>query len=179
MRVRLRNGYTQAYVQIIQYKHMHKAVTGCVEAKKLLSHRRQSNYNLHDFPHWCSPMIHGLFSHLTCKNTVGTNTGTLVISYIVGYWLILLIVLLFYIEKKITFSSYSLVNFMADVFAERWCMREIVTQFYVDNDNCTPSFLRSLCEFGGDCFGPRYFSEGSVAPEEKIPRSKTITNEFT
>ena len=30
----------------------------------------------------------------------------------------------------------------------------------LDNNNCAPSFLRSLCEIGGDCFGPRYFSEG-------------------
>ena len=52
MRVRLRNGYTQAYAQIMQHTHMHKAVTGRVEAKKLLSRRRQSNYSglisLHD-----------------------------------------------------------------------------------------------------------------------------------
>ena len=48
MRVRLHNGYKQAYVQIMQHTHTHKAVTGCVEAKKmkkLLSHRRQSNYS--------------------------------------------------------------------------------------------------------------------------------------
>ena len=44
MRVRLRNGYTQAYAQIMQHTHMHKAVTGRVEAKKLLSRRRQSTY---------------------------------------------------------------------------------------------------------------------------------------
>ena len=44
MRVRLRNGYTQAYEQIMQHRHTHKAVTGRVEAKKLLSRRRQSNY---------------------------------------------------------------------------------------------------------------------------------------
>ena len=44
MRVRLRNGYTQAYAQIMQHTHMHKALTGCVEAKKLLPHQRQSNY---------------------------------------------------------------------------------------------------------------------------------------
>ena len=37
MRVRLCNGYTQAYVQIMQHTHMHKAVTRHVEAKKLLS----------------------------------------------------------------------------------------------------------------------------------------------
>ena len=45
MRVWLHNGYTQAYAQIMQHTHMHKAVTGCVEAKKLLSRRRQSNYS--------------------------------------------------------------------------------------------------------------------------------------
>ena len=32
---------------------------------------------------------------------------------------------------------------------------------YLDNNNCALSFLRSLCEIGGDCFGPRYFSEGA------------------
>ena len=46
MSVRLRIGYTQAYVQIMQHTHTHKAVTGRVEAKKLLSRRRQSNYSL-------------------------------------------------------------------------------------------------------------------------------------
>ena len=39
-------GYTQAYVQIMQHKLMYKAVTGYVEAKKLLSCQRQSNYNI-------------------------------------------------------------------------------------------------------------------------------------
>ena len=50
MRERLRNGYTQAHAQIMQHTHTHKAVTGCVEPKKLLSRRRQSNYN-HSFYH--------------------------------------------------------------------------------------------------------------------------------
>ena len=44
MRVRLCNGYTQTYAQIRQHTHTHKAVTGRVEAKKLLSRQRQSNY---------------------------------------------------------------------------------------------------------------------------------------
>ena len=35
------------------------------------------------------------------------------------------------------------------------------------NNNYAPSFLRSLCEIGGDCFGPRYFFWGSTAPKEK------------
>ena len=33
----MRNGYTQAYTQIMHHMHMHKAVMGRVEAKKLLS----------------------------------------------------------------------------------------------------------------------------------------------
>ena len=45
MRVRLRNGYTQAYAQMMQHTHTHKAVTGRVEAQKLLSGWRQLNYN--------------------------------------------------------------------------------------------------------------------------------------
>ena len=45
MRVRLHDGYTQAYVQIMQHTHMHKAMTRRVEVKKLLSHRRQSKYS--------------------------------------------------------------------------------------------------------------------------------------
>ena len=44
MRVLLRNGYTRAYAQRMQHTHTHKAVTGRVETKKLLSFRRQSNY---------------------------------------------------------------------------------------------------------------------------------------
>ena len=35
MRVRLRNGYTRAYAQIMQHTHTHKTVTGRVEAKEL------------------------------------------------------------------------------------------------------------------------------------------------
>ena len=34
MRVRLRNGYTRTYAQIMQRTHTHKAVTGRVETKK-------------------------------------------------------------------------------------------------------------------------------------------------
>ena len=45
MRVRFRNGYTQAFAHLMQYTHTHKAVTGRIEAKKLLSRRRQSNYS--------------------------------------------------------------------------------------------------------------------------------------
>ena len=39
-----------------------------------------------------------------------------------------------------------------------------------DNNNFAPSLFRSLCEFVGDCFGPRFFSSG--------PRPKTITSDF-
>ena len=45
MRVQLRNGYTQAYATKIQHTHTQKAVTRRVEAKQLLSRRRQSNYS--------------------------------------------------------------------------------------------------------------------------------------
>ena len=37
---------------------------------------------------------------------------------------------------------------------------------YVDNNNCAPPFVRSLCEIGGDYFGPRYFSEGVQFPKK-------------
>ena len=30
-----------------------------------------------------------------------------------------------------------------------------------DKNNFAPSIFRSLCEFVGDCLGPRYFSEGA------------------
>ena len=36
-----------------------------------------------------------------------------------------------------------------------------------DNNNFAPSLFRSLCEFVGDCFGPRYFSSGAALPQEK------------
>ena len=49
MHVRLCNGYTRAYAQIMQHTHTHKAVTGRVEVKKLLSRGRQSNYSLNLF----------------------------------------------------------------------------------------------------------------------------------
>ena len=43
MRVRLHNGYTQAYVEIMQHMHTHKAVTGHVEGKKVTLLSKQSN----------------------------------------------------------------------------------------------------------------------------------------
>ena len=39
------------------------------------------------------------------------------------------------------------------MFEER-LLKKIITLHYL--------FFRSLCEFVGDCFGPRYFSEGAV-----------------
>ena len=63
MRVRLRNRYTQAYVQIMQHTRTHKVVTGRVEAKKLLSRRRQSNYKMFSDQHeqavYCTRIILG------------------------------------------------------------------------------------------------------------------------
>ena len=35
-----------------------------------------------------------------------------------------------------------------------------------DNNNFAPSIFRSLCEFVGDCFGPRYFSLGATLPQK-------------
>ena len=66
-----------------------------------------------------------------------------------------------------------------------------------DNDNFAPSNFWSLCEFFGDCFGPRYVSLGATLSQKntsvldlnmfvwelrslrKIPHSKTSTSEFT
>ena len=39
----------------------------------------------------------------------------------------------------------------------------------LDNTNCAPSFLRSLCEIGGDCFGQGYFSEGAQLHKKNTP----------
>ena len=36
-----------------------------------------------------------------------------------------------------------------------------------DNNNFAPSIFRSLCEFVGDCFGPRYFSSVATLPQKK------------
>ena len=33
-----------------------------------------------------------------------------------------------------------------------------------DNNNFAPSIFQSLCEFVGDCFGPRFFSSGAMLP---------------
>ena len=35
-----------------------------------------------------------------------------------------------------------------------------------DNNNFAPSLFRSLCEFVGVCFGPRYFSSGAALPQK-------------
>ena len=45
--------------------------------------------------------------------------------------------------------------------------REIVEVAVInDNNNFAPSLFRSLCEFVGDCFGPRYFSSGAALPQK-------------
>ena len=36
----------------------------------------------------------------------------------------------------------------------------------IDNNNFAPSLFWSLCEFVGDCFGPRYFSSGAALPQK-------------
>ena len=35
-----------------------------------------------------------------------------------------------------------------------------------DNNNFAPSLFGSLCEFVGDCFGPRHFSSGTALPQK-------------
>ena len=45
----------------------------------------------------------------------------------------------------------------------------IVYKDHLDNNNCAPSFSRSLCEIGGDCFGPRYFSEEKYRGPKQSP----------
>ena len=50
MRVRLRNGYTRAALANMQHMHTQKAVTGRIDSKKLLSHRRQSDFRVASFP---------------------------------------------------------------------------------------------------------------------------------
>ena len=39
-----------------------------------------------------------------------------------------------------------------------------------DNNNFAPSLFRSLCEFVGDCFGPRYFSEGAAISHNDLKK---------
>ena len=50
MFVLLRIDYTRANTQIMQHTHTHMAVTGHIETKKLLSHRRQSEYRKRNLP---------------------------------------------------------------------------------------------------------------------------------
>ena len=57
--------------------------------------------------------------------------------------------------------------------AGRWWRTEWETG-QLDNNNCAPSFLRSLCKIGGDCFGLRYFSEGAEkyqGPKQSLTNS--------
>ena len=50
-------------------------------------------------------------------------------------------------------------------FTKKWFSNKIQNP-YLDNNNCASSFLRSLCEIGGGCFGSRYFSEGAQLPKK-------------
>ena len=59
------------------------------------------------------------------------------------------------------------------LFSSRFCQKnthkthEIVkVAVNNDNNNFAPSIFRSLCEFVGDCFGPRYFSSGAALPQK-------------
>ena len=71
MRVWLRNGYTQAYTQIMQHTHMHKAVTRRVEAKKLLSRQRQSNYSCQISNSITCTCLHTCYMYIPiCLNTL-------------------------------------------------------------------------------------------------------------
>ena len=70
MRVQLCNGYTQAYAQIMQHTHTHKAVTRRVEAKKLLSCRRQSNYRVIYEPH--PPIYRYIHTYVCIKYCPGS-----------------------------------------------------------------------------------------------------------
>ena len=49
------------------------------------------------------------------------------------------------------------VDYIIYIYVNKFC-----NSLELDKNNYTPSFLRSLCEIGGDCFGPRYFSEGAT-----------------
>ena len=62
--------------------------------------------------------------------------------------------------KKMLFSSY---------FCQKNThkIHEIVKVAVInDNNNFAPSIFLSLCEFLGDCFGPRYFSSGGALPHK-------------
>ena len=53
--------------------------------------------------------------------------------------------------------------------------RSVRGVYELDN-NCAPSFLRLLCEIGGDCFEPRYFSEGAQLPKKNTDPKQSPTN---
>ena len=44
------------------------------------------------------------------------------------------------------------------------------------NNNFAPSIFQSLCEFVGDCFGPRYFSSGALLPQKNTSVQKQSKN---
>ena len=58
------------------------------------------------------------------------------------------------------------------------CIQNVWIAVINENNNFAPSLFRSLCEFVGDCFGPRYSSLEAVLPH-KNTSVKTITSNFT
>ena len=69
--------YASLRTKIMQHAHVHKAVTGRVEAKKLFSHRRQSNYRcfvLFCFFRYTFNRIQGCFKKKIHWNHVNTNS---------------------------------------------------------------------------------------------------------
>ena len=55
---------------------------------------------------------------------------------------------------------------MAKVFSNLSSLLVPTKRVCLDNNKCAPSFLKSLCEIGGDCFGLRYFSEETQLPKK-------------
>ena len=47
------------------------------------------------------------------------------------------------------------------------CIKMANVAIINDNNNFVLSIFQSLCEFVGDCFGPRYFSSGSTLLQKK------------
>ena len=54
-----------------------------------------------------------------------------------------------------------------DPFQQKAKREEASPGMYLDNNNCAPSFLRSLCENRRWLFWAKVFFRGSAAPEEK------------
>ena len=75
-----------------------------------------------------------------------------------------------------TFHYYHLKISQLQILKQSW-MFKFISVIRQCNNNCAPCFLRSLCEFGGDCFGLRYFSEGAYLPRKKYRgQNQSLTN---